>query len=66
MFIALVMNFTKLFIITQLILEGFRTKPIGSSLLTEKDTSKKTEEIIIGNIVNLWNSFGRCESVKIG
>ena len=39
---------------------------IGSSLLTEKDSSKKTEGIIIGNIINLWNSFGRCESVKIG
>ncbi len=39
---------------------------IGSSLLTERDNSKKTEGIIIGNIVNLWNSFGRCESVKIG
>lgn len=39
---------------------------IGYSLLTERDNSKKTEGIIIGNIVNLWNSFGRCESVKIG
>jgi hypothetical protein len=39
---------------------------IGSSLLTEKDSSKKTEGIIIGNIINIWNSFGRCESVKIG
>ena len=39
---------------------------IGSSLLTERDSSKKTEGIIIGNIINLWNSFGRCESVKIG
>jgi hypothetical protein len=39
---------------------------IGSSLLSQNDTSKKTEGIIIGNIINLWNSFGRCESVKIG
>ena len=39
---------------------------IGSSFLTEKDNSKKTEGIIIGNIVNLWNSFGQCEAVKIG
>ena len=39
---------------------------IGSSLLTEKDSSKTTEGIIIGNIINLWNAFGRCESVKIG
>ena len=39
---------------------------IGNSLLTEKNSSKKTEGIIIGNIINLWNSFGQCESVKIG
>jgi hypothetical protein len=39
---------------------------IGSSLLTENDTSKKAEGSIIGNIINLWNSFGQCESVKIG
>jgi hypothetical protein len=38
---------------------------IGSSLLTENDTSKKAEGIIIGNIINLWNLFGRCKSVKI-
>ena len=31
-----------------------------------KNSSKKTEGIIIGNIINLWNSFGQCESVKIG
>ena len=31
---------------------------IGSSLLTERDNSKKTEGVIIGNIINLWNSFG--------
>lgn len=37
---------------------------IGSSLLTENDTSKKAEGIIIGNIINLWNSFGQCDSVK--
>ena len=39
---------------------------IGSNLLTENDTSKKAEGIIIGNIINLWNSFGQCASVKIG
>ena len=39
---------------------------IGSSLLTEKDNSKKTEGFMIGNIVNLWNLFGQCEAVKIG
>jgi len=38
----------------------------GSSLLTENDTSKKAEGIIIGNIINLWNLVGRCKSVKIG
>lgn len=39
---------------------------IGASLLTENDASKKAEGIIIGNIINLWSSFGQCESVKIG
>ena len=39
---------------------------IGSSLLTERNNSKKIEGIIIGNIINLWNSFAQCESVKIG
>ena len=39
---------------------------IGSSLLTERDNSKKTEGIIIGNIINLWNAFGQCQAVKIG
>ena len=38
---------------------------IGDSLLTEKNSSKKTEGIIISNIINLWNSFAQCESVKI-
>jgi hypothetical protein len=39
---------------------------IGSSLLTKKSDSKKTEGIIIVNIINLWNSFGRPVTVKIG
>ena len=39
---------------------------IGSSLLTERKESKKVEGIIIGNIINLWNSFGRPETLKIG
>ena len=39
---------------------------IRSSLLTQREASKKTEGVVIGNIINLWNSFGRCESVKIG
>jgi hypothetical protein len=39
---------------------------IGSSFLTERDNSKKNEGIIIGNIINLWNSFGKPVTVKIG
>ena len=39
---------------------------IGSSLLTERSDSKKSEGIIIGNIINIWNSFGRPVTVKIG
>ena len=38
---------------------------IGSSLLTEKDNSKINEGIIVANIINLWNSFGRPTSLKI-
>jgi len=37
---------------------------IGTSLQTQKDESRKREGIVIGNIINLWNSFGRCVSVK--
>ena len=40
-------------------------KCIGASLLTQKIESQKNEGIIIGNIINLWNSFGQCVSVKI-
>lgn len=39
---------------------------IGSSLLTQKIESQKNEGTIVGNIINLWNSFGKCLSVKIG
>jgi len=39
---------------------------IGSTLLTEKLESQKNEGIIIGNILNLWNSFGRPVCVKYG
>ncbi|AFC71694.1 putative transposase IS4 (plasmid) [Rickettsia australis str. Cutlack] len=39
---------------------------IGSSLLTKKISSQKHEAIIISNIINLWNSFGKCVAVKIG
>ena len=45
---------------------NYTQRCIGSSLLTERDNSKKAEGVIIGNIINLWNSFGQCESVKIG
>ena len=43
------------------------TKSSKTSLkkTTKNDTSKKAEGIIIGNIINLWNSFGKCESIKI-
>ncbi|WP_341791678.1 hypothetical protein [Rickettsia endosymbiont of Gonocerus acuteangulatus] len=39
---------------------------IGSSLLTKKISSQKREAIVITNIINLWNSFGKCVAVKIG
>lgn len=39
---------------------------IGSSLLTQKPESQQLEGKIIANIINQWNSFGRCISVKIG
>lgn len=39
---------------------------IGSSLKTQRIGSQKREGIIIGNIVNKWNSFGKCVYVKAG
>lgn len=39
---------------------------IGSSLLTQKTESQKQEGNVIANIINKWNSFGRCVSVKMG
>lgn len=39
---------------------------IGTSLLTQKIESQKNEGTIIANIINRWNSFGQCVSVKIG
>lgn len=39
---------------------------IGSSLLTQKTESQKQEGNIIANIINQWNAFGRCSSVKTG
>lgn len=39
---------------------------IGSSLLTQKTESQKNEGTIIANLINKWNSFGKCISMKIG
>jgi hypothetical protein len=39
---------------------------IGSSLKTQKIESQKREGIIIANIINKWNSFGKCVCVKVG
>lgn len=39
---------------------------IGETLKTQKLTSQQNEGIIIGNLINFWNSLGRCQSVKIG
>src|SRR5262245_56089692 len=38
---------------------------IGSSLKNIKIESQKREAIIIGNIINLWNSFAKPSTVKI-
>lgn len=38
---------------------------IGESFQTQKLESQKNEGIIIGNILNFWNSLGRCKSEKI-
>ena len=37
---------------------------IGETLLTHKIESQKCEGVIIANLINLWNSFGRCHCVK--
>ena len=37
---------------------------IGATLLTQKIASQESEGVIIANIINLWNSFGRPVSVK--
>lgn len=47
--------------------QNYRIKKcIGNSLLTQKEESQKNEGKVIANIINLWNSFGRCNSVKLG
>jgi hypothetical protein len=39
---------------------------IGATLLTQKIASQECEGVIIANIINLWNSFGRPVPVKNG
>jgi hypothetical protein len=39
---------------------------IGATLLTQKIASQECEGVVIANIINLWNSFGRPVSVKNG
>ena len=39
---------------------------IGSSLKTQRIESQKREGIIVGSIINKWNSFGKCVCVKVG
>jgi hypothetical protein len=37
---------------------------IGARLLTRKIESQQREGVIIANLVNLWNSFGKAVCVK--
>jgi hypothetical protein len=39
---------------------------IGNALLTQRVESQIREGRMIANIINLWNLFGQCNSVKIG
>ncbi len=39
---------------------------IGNSLLTRREESQIREGKVIANIINLWGSFGQCNSTKIG
>lgn len=39
---------------------------VGPSLLTQKPESQKQEGKVIANLINQWNAFGRCNSVKTG
>lgn len=39
---------------------------IGYTLKTQRTESQKREGIIIANIINKWNSFGKCVCVKVG
>jgi hypothetical protein len=38
---------------------------IGDRLLTKRTASRKHEGVIIANILNIWNSFGRCSTIKV-
>ncbi|MFP4854557.1 hypothetical protein ACLFKR_38215, partial [Paraburkholderia sp. BR14264] len=37
---------------------------IGARLLTRKTESQQHEGVIIANLVNLWNSFGKAVCIK--
>lgn len=39
---------------------------IGDSLKTQRDSSQKQEAIVIANLINKWNSFGKCICEKTG
>jgi hypothetical protein len=39
---------------------------IGERLLTQKLASQEGDGVVIANLVNRWNSFGRCVCVKNG
>src|SRR3989338_6420870 len=39
---------------------------IGDSLKTQRDSSQKNEGVVIANLINKWNSFGKCICVKSG
>lgn len=39
-------------------------RSIGATLKTHTMSSQKREAIIIANLINRWNSFGQCVSVK--
>jgi hypothetical protein len=39
---------------------------VGTSLLTQKIETQKFEGKVIANIINQWNAFVKCTSVKIG
>jgi hypothetical protein len=37
---------------------------IGATLLTQKIASQESEGVIIANLINLWNAFGKPVCVK--